>query len=153
LITHGVEAWKPTQRFLVDRLASRVSNFVAVSELTKKRFLSWAGLPRESGFLLPNCVNASRYGVGEKNQALLQRYGPDSKTVIMTLGRLASEERYKGFDEVLEVLPDLAEKIPNPAYLIVGDGPDRPRLETKARDLKVRDRVVFAGRISDEEKA
>ena len=27
------------------------------------------------------------------------------RTVLLTLGRLAEEERYKGFDEVLEILP------------------------------------------------
>src|ERR1041385_45185 len=56
----------------------------------------------------------------------------------MTLGRLASAERYKGFDEVLGILPRLAKTIPNLAYLIAGDGPDRPRLEAKARSLGLR---------------
>jgi phosphatidyl-myo-inositol dimannoside synthase len=46
----------------------------------------------------------------------------------------------------------LAKDIPTIAYLIVGDGPDRGRLERKARDLGVEERVIFAGRISEEEK-
>ena len=70
----------------------------------------------------------------------------------MTLGRLASEERYKGFDEVIEALPELARKIPNISYLICGDGPDRARLEEKARSLGVHDRVVFAGFITEARK-
>ena len=153
LIIHGIEAWTPSQRPLVRFLARRVDHFVAVSELTKGRFLAWAGLTPELGLVLPNCVDASLFGSGPKSPALLQRYGLQDKTVIMTFGRLASEERYKGFDEVIEVLPDLARQVPNIAYLIVGDGLDRPRLEEKARRLKVQDRVIFAGRISDEEKA
>jgi glycosyltransferase involved in cell wall biosynthesis len=44
-------------------------------------------------------------------------------------------------------------EIPNVAYIIVGDGSDRPRLEKKARALGVHDRVVFAGLISEAEKA
>ena len=36
--------------------------------------------------------------------------------------------------------------------MIVGDGSDRARLEQKARELGLGDRVIFAGRISEEEK-
>jgi glycosyltransferase involved in cell wall biosynthesis len=70
----------------------------------------------------------------------------------MTLGRLANRERYKGFDEVLDVLPLLAQKIPNIKYLIVGDGDDRARLRAKAEQLNVTPHVVFAGMTSEVEK-
>src|SRR5205085_2975570 len=50
------------------------------------------------------------------------------------------------------ILPLLSRDIPNIAYLIVGDGSDRLRLEQKARQLGVAERVIFAGRISEEEK-
>ena len=135
LIIHGVEAWTRRERFIVNRLVKHIDYFVAVSQLTKDRFLSWTGLPPACGFLLPNCVDASRFGAGPRNPTLVKRYGLQDKTVILTFGRLASEERYKGFDEVLEILPETARQIPNLAYLIVGDGPDRPRLVEKARSL------------------
>jgi glycosyltransferase involved in cell wall biosynthesis len=69
---------------------------------------------------------------GARSEALLERYGLKGKTVLMTLGRLVSVERYKGFDEALDVLPDIATQLPNVAYLVVGDGSDRARLEEKA---------------------
>ena len=37
-------------------------------------------------------------------------------------------------------------------YLIGGDGPDRPRLTAKAESLGLAGRVIFAGRIAEEEK-
>ena len=101
----------------------------------------------------------------------------------MTLGRLDPAERYKGFDQVIEILPRLAEKIPNLTYMICGDGRDRSRLvqtalsfgcevvdcsggprasdagitetsQSELRDSKFLSapRVVFTGRISEEEK-
>jgi len=73
--------------------------------------------------------------------------------VLMTVGRLATEERYKGFDEVLEALPALAEKNPHVVYVICGEGPDRARLEAKAATLGVRERVRFTGFIPEAEKA
>jgi glycosyltransferase involved in cell wall biosynthesis len=71
----------------------------------------------------------------------------------MTMGRLAPEEQYKGFDEIIELLPALALDVPNLSYLIVGSGLDRARLEGKASSLGVGDRVVFAGFVPEEEKA
>ena len=81
--------------------------------------------------MLPNAIHADWYGPGAKNPALLERYGLAGKTVLMTLGRLVSAERYKGFDEVIEALPELAEAVPDVAYLVVGDGSDRERLEAE----------------------
>jgi phosphatidylinositol alpha-1,6-mannosyltransferase len=43
--------------------------------------------------------------------------------------------------------------MPNIAYLIVGDGIDRCRLEEKARSLGIHEHVVFAGYIPESEKA
>jgi glycosyltransferase involved in cell wall biosynthesis len=82
---------------------------------------------------------------------LLARYGVSADAqVLMTLGRLAGRERYKGFDEIIDLLPDLHPEI---VYMIVGDGDDRQRLESKARELGVSERVVFTGYVGDAEKA
>ena len=71
----------------------------------------------------------------------------------MTLGRLDSRECYKGFDEIIQVLPVIKQKIPAIKYLVAGDGSDRKRLQKKANELKLSDSVVFTGFISENEKA
>src|SRR5262245_27748228 len=68
------------------------------------------------------------------------------------LGRLESRERYKGFDQVIDVMPLCSSGFPNLKYLVVGGGSDRPRLEAKAARLGVKDNVVFAGYIPEREK-
>jgi len=150
---HGIDAWRPTRSALINYLSGKVDAFISVSGVTKQRFLEWSTAPEARGFILPNTFHSERYGVGPKNQLLMERYGLHGKTVLMTLGRLASYERYKGFDEVLELLPDLAKEIPGITYFIVGDGNDRRRLEMKARSLGVEDRVIFTGFIPEAEKA
>ena len=153
LIIHGIDAWQPTKSLLINRLVNKIDYFISVSEFTKQRFLEWTKLDVSKGYILPNCVDISKFGPGPKNADLLKRYGLEGKKVLMTLGRLVSHERYKGFDEVLDVLPKLAVDIPNIAYLIAGDGDDRKRLEGKAEALGVADKVVFAGFIPEKEKA
>jgi len=150
---YGIEAWVKTRSPLVNYLAKKIDFFVSISELTKERFLKWVNLPDHKGFLLPNAIHTEHYGHGPKSLALLNRYGLMNKIVLITLGRLVSQYRHKGFDEVLESLPELKKKISNIAYLVVGDGPDRKRLEEKAKRLGVVDYVVFSGYIPEEEKA
>jgi glycosyltransferase involved in cell wall biosynthesis len=143
LVVHGIEAWQPTRRRIVNRLARQIDALIAVSDFTRQRFLAWAQPARAQTFLLPNCVDLTRFTPGPKNPALLERYG--------LRGRLSSCERYKGIDEVLDVLPELAREISNLAYLIVGDGDDRARLEDKARRLGLAERVKFTGWLNDGE--
>jgi glycosyltransferase involved in cell wall biosynthesis len=72
---------------------------------------------------------------------------------MLTLARLAASERYKGIDEVLDVMPMLLDDFPTLSYLIAGDGDDRQRLERKAAALGLADKVVFSGYVREEEKA
>jgi phosphatidylinositol alpha-1,6-mannosyltransferase len=153
LVIHGIEAWRPTSRSLTNYLANKVDAFIAVSQLTKRRFLKWTRPKENVGFLLPNSIDLERFRLGPKNTALLDRYGLAGKTVLMTLGRLSSCEAYKGIDEVLELLPELTEEIANVAYLVVGDGTDRRRLEKKAESLGVDKHVVFTEYVPESEKA
>ncbi len=152
LFMHGIDVWQPTKSLATNYLVKYVDGFVSVSNLTKHRFLSWANVSKENEFILPNAIDLSLFNLGEKPSALLDRYGLRGKTVLMTLGRLVSKERCKGFDEILELLPDMIKADPNIFYLIVGDGEDRRRLEEKAKILCVDKHVVFAGLIPEFEK-
>jgi len=153
LIIYGIDAWKPTKNPITKYLLSKIDVIISISEITKQRFMEWSHLNQKKYFILPNAIAQRNYGVGVKSKDLVERYGLSGKTVLMTLGRLAPEEQYKGFDEIMELLPVLSRQIPQIAYLIVGDGEDRPRLEAKAQALGVGDRVVFAGFIPEAEKA
>lgn len=150
---HGIDAWQPTDSCLINRLVSKVEAFFSVSDLTKKRFLKWAKINDDKVFILPNAVAPQGYGPGAKNPDLLRRYGLTGKTVLFTLGRLDGAERYKGIDEVLDLLPELAEQLPDIAYLVGGSGDDLRRLREKAGRLGVAGRAIFAGVIPEAEKA
>ncbi len=152
LVIHGIDAWKPTGNPVTNALVNRVDAFISVSALTMERFIGWTHLGHERGYLLPNSVDFGVFTPSAKNDVLLQRYGLRDKVIIMTMGRLVSAERYKGFDEVLEILPQLIKDIPTISYMIAGEGDDRSRLQEKARGLGVLDRVVFTGLVPEQRK-
>jgi glycosyltransferase involved in cell wall biosynthesis len=146
---YGIEAWKPLRDPISNRLLRGVRGAVSISDVTRERFAGWSHYDGPSP-LLPNSIRAEWYGIRPKNPALVSRYHLEGKRVLMTLGRVVAAERYKGFDEVLEVLPDLDADV---SYVIAGGGNDVPRLQRKAARLGVTDRVVFTGLFPDEEKA
>jgi glycosyltransferase involved in cell wall biosynthesis len=152
LVAYGIDAWQPSGG-RADALLRRVDRVLSISELTRQRLLAWSGLPPERVIVLPPCVDTAPFAPGPRNPALVARYGLAGRTVLLTLGRLAAAERYKGIDEVLDCLPALLARRPDLAYLVCGDGNDRARLEAKAASLGLAGRVVFCGRVPEAEKA
>lgn len=152
LVIYGIDAWKPPNSRFVRKLIRTPSLVISISRTTMDRFVAWSSFPGEKVSILPNAIRLDAHRPVKKRDELLARYGLVGKTVLMTAGRLAKEERYKGVDEVLNVLPDLIKHRPDLFYLIVGDGSDCERLKTKANELGLQDRVVFAGYVEEEEK-
>ena len=152
LMIYGIDAWQPHQSGLVSRLAKRTNAVISISQITMDKFLAWATPPTDQRFIMPNAIDLTRYTPGAKSRELLDRYGLNGKKVIVTLGRLSANERYKGFDEILNLLPSLQHEVPELAYLVMGDGDDRQRLEEKARRLNGAAKVVFTGYVAEEEK-
>jgi asparagine synthase (glutamine-hydrolysing) len=152
LIIHGIDAWRPTRNMVTNMLVKHIDAFISVSGLTKERFTEWSGVDADKGVVLPNSIDLSRFRPSPKRANLVERYSLRGKTVLMTVGRLVSAERYKGFDEILEILPTIVRRLPDVVYMIVGEGNDRVRLESKALALGVRTHVIFTGFIPEEDK-
>ena len=144
LVIHGIEAWKKKRRAPL----ARCRGVVSVSTLTRDRFLGWSGFSGPT-YVLPNAVHLDQYGIRPRRRDLVERYQLEGKRVLLTVGRLESEERSKGFDQVLEVLADLP---PDVVYLIAGGGNDFPRLQKKSRELGIGDRVRFTGLFDERDK-
>jgi glycosyltransferase involved in cell wall biosynthesis len=68
-----------------------------------------------------------------------------SGSMVLTVGRL---ERAKRIDRAIAAMAGLG---PEFRLVVVGDGPDRHRLQAYAADLKVSSRVAFVGAVPDEE--
>ena len=61
---------------------------------------------------------------------------------LLTVARLTKQKR---IDVLLRAVALAAGDVPDLRFVIVGDGPERPRLEALARDLHLGERVRFAG--------
>jgi len=111
------------------RTLMKADKIIAVSEYEKSILCQWFGLKPDRVVVIPNGVNLSEFSG-------LKRQNHDYKSILY-VGYLSS---FKGPQYLVEVLPKLAKNV---VLEIVGNGPLRPYLERRARELRVNDRVRF----------
>jgi glycosyltransferase involved in cell wall biosynthesis len=125
---------------------------VSISGYTRDRLIKEQNLPFDKIPLLPVTFDASRFKIGNKPDYLLKRYGlKPEQPVILTVTRLATADGYKGYDQILQALPEIRRQLPDVHYMLVGKGDDRPRIEQLVAQLHLQESVTLAGFISDEE--
>lgn len=118
------------------RLFTAADAVVCVSEA--ERDLVIKEFPRAAGKVvtIPNGTDPKRFAAEEDR-------GTPGEPMVLAVGRL---ERYKNVDLII----DAFRALPTSATLVVvGDGPDRARLEERAESSGPGWPVRFAGRISD----
>ena len=137
---HGIDAWSRPSKLRA--LACSHASFVtAVSRYTRRRFLTWCPLPDDCVKVLPNTVNSAF-------QVLPERKPAESCLRLLTVGRLAAGEAYKGQDRIIKALPELIARSGSCRYQIVGQGDDRARLVALAANLEVTQSVEFLDNVS-----
>jgi phosphatidylinositol alpha-1,6-mannosyltransferase len=76
------------------------------------------------------------------------------RPVMLTVARLTPGKRHvlrKGHDMVIDALPAISARLPDVTYLIVGTGSEEARLQALVREKGLSERVIFAGRVPDED--
>jgi len=111
------------------RTLKMADNIVAVSEYEKSLICRQFGFQSDRVVVIPNGVDFNEF-------LDLRRQDHESKT-ILHVGYLTA---HKGAQYLIEVLP----RLPDDVILeIVGEGPLKPFLQKRIRELRVQDRVVF----------
>ena len=107
LVLYGVDAWTETRHRFANLEAKTVEGVISISEVTLKRFLAWAGSDGgRKTFLLPPAIRVNVFEAApDQPTSFRLRDQLRGKKVIMSLSRLSAEDRYKGFDEVIELMP------------------------------------------------
>ena len=149
---YGIDAWTPSSSLNRRKASIELDHYYAISAYTRDRFREWSGVSEKKIVLHPNAIHLDSYPNIDTSSSIQNRLGLVGRRVILTFGRLVSKERAKGFDEVLDVLPDLLREFPDLIYVIAGDGPDRKRLETRALTEGLEDNVVFTGYVEEDDK-
>jgi len=138
---------------VLDRFSERfVDKFIVVSKSLEQALIQKHKIRPDKVVLIYNGIEVDEYkpNVEEfrsqesevRREFALARDVP----VIGAIGRLVWQ---KGFEYLIEAVPDVLRTYPDARFLIVGDGLLRERLEALSEELRVRDNVIFAGFRSD----
>jgi glycosyltransferase involved in cell wall biosynthesis len=148
---NGIEVWSISSRPV--RQALRAADMLlAISECTRLRMAKEIGVVPSKILLFPCTFDSQKFSPAPKSRFLLKRYGLQAdQPVILTIARLASAERYKGYDQVLKALVRVRENFPTVRYILGGRGPDRSRVMKLISELGLADNVILAGYIPNEE--
>lgn len=139
---HGEEVWR-RQRVWVRRALRVADAVVAPSRFTAGMVRQMADVGNGRIVVLPHAGHSEVPLPGDATAT--QRPG----RTVLSVARLAPEHAYKGVDMLIAAWPRVVEAVPDAELVIVGDGPDRPRLEAEARRLGLDGRIQFAGALDD----
>jgi phosphatidylinositol alpha-1,6-mannosyltransferase len=148
--THGHEVgWAalPVARTLLRRIAAGADVLTYLGDYTRRRIAAAVG-DRTTFEWLPPGVDTAAYSPEVNGNPVRLRHGIDDRPVIVCVSRLVPR---KGQDTLIWTLPAVRDRVPDATLLLVGKGPDEPRLRRLATDIGVSEHVVFTGGVPWEE--
>lgn len=149
LVAHGVDAWS-IRGFFRNIAFRNATKIIAVSNYTKARIQEDKKIDPAKVEVLYNTFEEDFFTIGDKSSSLMTKHSITAQNqVILSVCRFDSEERYKGYDLILEALPDLLIDFPNLLYLVVGSGDDLSRFKNDLIQRKLEQHVIIVGSVSD----
>ena len=107
------------------------------------------GIDSEKIVVVPNAIDLEE--IDCQREPLSMHFGElgidDTHTVLLSVGRL---EDNKGFVDLVNALADVVDEMPAKwRWILVGDGPARPRIENAVRARGIGNQALLAGSVSE----
>lgn len=149
LVAYGIEVWAPmtnVERFLV----RRCSRLLAISSFTADLLARRARVDRSLVVVLPLAIPDSLARAAIFRDVPAE---PVPSNVVLTVGRMDRDHRYKGHLWVAEAWPLVIAARPDARWLVIGDGNDVGALEARCVELGIQETVIVRRSVDDGELA
>ncbi len=131
----------PSYRSIVKFSIERSDGLTAVSQYLKDETVATFGCSGCDVRVIPNFVDTELFARRTDRRDRNALADPDEKIIM----HISNFRPVKRVDDVVRVAARVMEKVPA-RLVLVGDGPDRPMVEERARNLGISDRVLFLGK-------
>ncbi len=125
-------------------VAKNASVIIVPSEYLKKIITKW-GILSEKIKVVYNAFKADDFAISKEEAR--KRFNLNG-VILLSAGRFVP---WKGFDTLIEIMPEVLKMIPEARLIIIGEGPERKNLEFKIKNLKLEGAVILTGQISHNE--
>lgn len=126
------------------------THVIGCGRVAGERVFGKRNMTRPKAMVRPNAVDTERFSFSQQiRQQVRQELSLEGKFVLGMVGRL-SPEKNPGF--VLELLPDILDKIPEAILVMAGNGPEAECLARRVRELGLEEQVRLLGRRADVER-
>jgi N-acetyl-alpha-D-glucosaminyl L-malate synthase BshA len=136
------ESFKPVIEFAINHSDA----VTAVSDSLKQDTLESFNIKREIA-VIPNFIDYEHYR-NRFNQKIKASIAPAGEKIIT---HVSNFRKVKRIEDVVQVFHAVQQELPA-KLLLVGDGPERPRIEQLCRQLSLCDQVKFMGKSKSIEK-
>lgn len=93
--------------------------------------------------IIYNAIDAKKFAYQPKKRAWMRaQLGIEDKLALGHVGRFSTPKNHPYLIEIFAALCSMRE---DAVLLLLGDGPDRAKIETKCEELGIRDKVLFMG--------
>lgn len=136
----------PRKNRILLKILAEARGIITNSHFTKRELVN-LGVAEEKVVVVYPCPGEKKEASPSVREEVRRKYNLQDKKILLTVGRLVER---KGHDKVVEALPKILEYVPNVVYIVVGDGPEKEKLQVLSSKLQVQDKVMFAGEVSKE---
>jgi len=142
-----VDQWKKGYELVIDRYLARRTERIVTNSSGVREFYAKRGIPAEKFVVIPNGIRPFSPPTEVTRVELLTELGlPADARLIGAVNRLWPQKRIKDLIWTMELLKDIRD---DTHLLIVGDGPQRWRLERYRDQVELADCVHFLGERND----
>lgn len=127
-------------KFALRIFANKCDGVVTPSEKMKQALVSY-GVKRPIE-ILPNFIDINKFHSTNKEYLHIRLDIPAGHHILLSVGRLGKE---KNFEFIIRMFKKLITQRKNVHLVLVGDGPDKKRLQSIVKELQIGKNVHFTG--------
>jgi glycosyltransferase involved in cell wall biosynthesis len=139
---HSIKVGGKLREFILKKTDDLSTFNTAVGEKVKENILK-KGLSKSSKVkLIPNGINIRKFRENKEENKREKLKLPLDKKIIISVGRLT---KAKGYEKFFEALAGIKKEGWDFKYIILGEGPERNKLEEKINELDLKHNIALLG--------
>lgn len=147
IYTYGMEVFTAKKKLFFRWLMKKSYKIITISDFTSN-YLKNSGIPSKKIIKIYPSIDTQKFNPKIDPSYIIERYNLRDRKIILTVGRMAKNERYKGHDTIISILPEIIKKVPDIVWVVVGTGDDSERIKNDVSVCGLSNYVIFTDKVA-----